>query len=85
MVEEGDKELYGFEGVGVVGNEKGSEEVSVGGEERGEEGREGRSVRGKGNEGEEGKSVVGDDERRRGRRGASMEEGKEFGVRAKGE
>ena len=36
MVEEGDKELYGFEGVGVVGNEKGSKEVSVGGEERGE-------------------------------------------------
>lgn len=36
VVEEGDKELYGFEGVGVVGNEKGSKEVSVGGEERGE-------------------------------------------------
>jgi len=85
VVEEGDKELYGLEGVGVVGNEKGSEEVSVGGEERGEEGREGRSVRGKGNEGEEGKSVVGDGERRRGRRGASVEEGKEFGVRVKGE
>lgn len=35
MVEEGCEELEGSEGIGIVGNEEGGEEVDVGGEERG--------------------------------------------------
>ncbi len=34
MVEEGNEELEGFEGVGVVGDEGRSEEMGIGGEER---------------------------------------------------
>lgn len=84
-MEEGNEELEGFEGVGVVGDEERSEDMGIGGEERGEKESEGRSVRGKGNEGEEGKCVFGDGERRGGKRSARVEEGKKFGVRVRGE
>lgn len=40
MGQEGVEELDGFEGVGVVWDSEGGEDLGVGSEERGEEGRE---------------------------------------------
>lgn len=65
MGQEGVEELDGFEGVGVVWDSEGGEDLGVGSEERGEEGRERIELGRQSDEGEERDGVVGDWLRRR--------------------
>lgn len=55
--------MDGFQRVRVVRESARNKQVDVGEEQRGEERRESRALRGEGDEGEEGERVLGDSER----------------------